>query len=60
MTLKTGVMMLKTQLRYHRNKLHLNIYSNRQQLLKIIIIFHNITVFIVSYATLDGIICIII
>ncbi len=60
MTLKTGVMMLKIHLRYHRNKLHLKIYSNRQQLLKIVIIFHNITVFIASYATLDGIICIII
>ncbi len=32
---------------YHRNKLHFTLYSNRKQLINIVIIFHNITVFTV-------------
>ncbi len=32
---------------HHRNKFNLKIYSNKKQLFEIVIIFHNITVFIV-------------
>ncbi len=32
---------------HHRNKLHFKIYSNKKQLFKTVIIFHNITVFTV-------------
>ncbi len=34
---------------HHRNKLHFKIYSNRKQLFKIVIIFHNIAVFTVFF-----------
>ncbi len=33
---------------YHRNKLQFKIYSYRKQLFKIIIIFHNFTVFLIK------------
>jgi len=39
--------MLKIQLCHHRNKLHFKIYSNRNRLFEIVIIFHNISVFTV-------------
>ncbi len=45
-TLKTGVMMLKIQLCI-TNKFHFKIYSNGKQLFYIVIIFQNITDFIV-------------
>ncbi len=47
MTLKTGVMPAENSDLHHRNKLHLKIYSNRKQLFKIAILFHNVTVFTV-------------
>ncbi len=40
-TLKTGVMILKIQLRITEIKLHFNIDSNRKHLFEIVIIFHN-------------------
>ncbi len=39
----------KIQFWHHKNKLYLKIYKNLKQLLKIVIIFHNITVFTVFY-----------
>ncbi len=43
----TGVMMLKIQLFHHKNKLNLkNIFQ--QKMVKIVIIFHNITVFLIK------------
>ncbi len=50
MTPKTGVITAKTQLCYQRNKLCFKIYSYRQQLFKIVIIFHNITVLLYFYS----------
>ncbi len=47
MTLKTGVMMLKIQLRITRINYILKMYSHRKQLFEIAKIFHNITVFTV-------------
>ncbi len=32
----------------HRNKLHFKIYSHRKQLFSIVIIFHNLIVFLVK------------
>ncbi len=32
---------------HHRNILHFTVYSNRNQLFEIVVIFHNITVFTV-------------
>ncbi len=48
MTLKTSNDAENTAA-HHSNKLHFKIYSNRKQLFKIVIIFHNIRVFTVCF-----------
>ncbi len=45
MTLKTGA----NSALHHRNKLHLKICSNTKQFFQIVIMFHNITVFLIRF-----------
>ncbi len=48
LTLKTRVMNAENSALHHRNKSHFKIYLNREELVLIVIIFHNITVITVS------------
>ncbi len=47
MTLKTGVKAADNSALCHRNKLHFNIYYNRKLFVYIVMLFYNITVFLI-------------